>query len=300
LTCFACIVEDLVDEVTSSSAVEFLFQSELSSVERSEAAIDKVTVRSLNGGGENVFDADALVLATGFTPYDPSEKVFWGYGRLDGVLTLAEMDSYVRNNDLAGFAEGVTEPLRLAFFQCVGSRDRSIGANYCSQYCCQAALRTALRLRHERPDWDISIFYIDLQVAGKLAGRLLAEASAQNVRLLQGVPGEIVCGVNGLLEVVREASGRNIRETYHRIVLSIGQRPSTANREIADTVGLPLDEFGFLAPKALTDPSRTAAVGIYLAGTCAGPKGIEATIEHAGQTTEAIIEDIGPAGRTFL
>jgi heterodisulfide reductase subunit A2 len=292
LRCFACIVQDLVDEVTSLPEVKILHECELASVERSEGVIEKITVRSLNGGAERVLNADALVLATGFDPYDPSEKIFWGYGSSKGVLTLAEMDSYVRNDDLAGFAENVAEPLRVAFFQCIGSRDRSIGANYCSQYCCQAALRMALRLRHARPDWDITIFYIDLQIAGKLAGHLLADAADKSIRLVQGVPGEIVEGDEGILQVVREAGGRNVRESYHRVVLSVGQRPSDSSREMAALTGLSLDDFGFLAPSGLTDPSRTAAGGIYLAGTCAGPKGIEATLEHAGQATEAVIEDL--------
>lgn len=300
LRCFACTVEDLVDEVTSHPTVRILQEWELSTVERSGDHITKIGVRPTGESSETFVDAHALVLATGFEPYDPSEKVFWGYGRLSGVMTLADLYSYVRNDDLAGFAAGAAEPLNIAFFQCVGSRDRSIGANYCSQYCCKAALRMALRLRHERPDWNITIFYIDLQIAGKLANSLLADASAQGIRLVQGVPGEILQGPEGTLEIVREQDGRNIRESFHRIVLSTGQRPSSSNKEIAAIAGLPLDEFGFVALSGLTDTSRTATAGVYLAGTSAGPKTIEETIEHAGQTAAAIIEDLERAGRTFL
>jgi len=156
----------------------------------------------------------------------------------------------------------------------------------------------ALRLRHERPDWEITILYIDLQIAGKLAGRLLADASERKIRLVQGVPGEIVSGPGGTLEVVRENGGRNVRESYHRVVLSTGQRPSGFNRYVADMAGLTLDEFGFLAARSITDSSRTEVPGVYLAGTSAGPKGIEETIEHAGQTAACIMEDFGKVGST--
>jgi heterodisulfide reductase subunit A len=290
--CFACSVEDLVDEIGTHPSVKVLQEWELSSVERSGNAIEKIGVRPVGGGDETYFTSNSLVLATGFEPYDPSEKMFWGYGRFNGVITLAEMDALIRRDNLASFVADATEPVKVAFFQCVGSRDKSIGANYCSQYCCSGALRMALRLRHEHPEWEITIFYIDLQVAGKNAGELLAEASEKNVRLIQGVPGEILEGPDGMLEIVREQDGRNIREAYHRIVLSIGQRPSQLNRQTADVAGLSLDEFGFLASSALTDPCRTAAAGVYLAGTCSGPKNIEDTIDHAGQTAAAVIEDL--------
>jgi len=290
--CFACSVEDLVDEIASHPSIKILQEWELSSVERSENALKRIGVRAVGGDTETYLNARSLVLATGFEPYDPSEKVFWGYGRFKGVLTLAELDALVRHDDLAAFAGDAADPLKVAFFQCIGSRDKSIGANYCSQYCCTAALRMALRLRHERPEWDIVIFYIDLQVAGKNAGLLLSEASEKNIRLVQGVPGEILEGAEGMLEIVREQGGRNVRETYHRIVLSIGQRPSRWNKQTAAATGLMLDEFGFLASSALMDPCRTEAAGVYLAGTCSGPKSIEATLEHAGQTAAAVMEDL--------
>lgn len=290
--CFACSLEDLAGEIASHPSVQVLQERELSSVERSEKSLQRVGVRPVGGGAETFLDARSLVLATGFEPYDPSEKIFWGYGRFSGILTLAELNTFVRNDNLAGWVEDASDPLKIAFFQCIGSRDKSIGANYCSQYCCTAALRMALRLRHEHPEWDISIFYIDLQVAGKHAAKLLSEASAKNIRLIQGVPGEILQGAEGTLEIVREQDGRNVRENYHRIVLSIGQRPSRGNEQLAAATGLVLDEFGFLASSALIDPCRTVAAGVYLAGTCGGPRGIEATLDHAGQTAAAVLEDL--------
>lgn len=292
LRCFSCSVEDLVEEVEDSSMVTLRNGWELSSVSRSAEGTLRVELESAGGAAGEVIDASGLVIATGFEPYDPSEKVFWGYGRLDGVFTLKDVDAMLRNDDLTRFQGEAGNPLGVAFFQCVGSRDAAGGANYCSQYCCKSALRMALRLLKERPDWKMTLFYIDLQVAGKFSGSLLDEAREKGVRIVQGVPGEVVEGPENKLQVIREEDGRNIRETYDRIVLSIGQRPPVGARDMASKLELPVNEFGFLGDASLPDGCRTPVRGVYLAGACCGPKDIETTVEHAGQTAEAIIADL--------
>lgn len=298
LRCHCCAVEDLVDAVESSPTVTVLTGHELSGVARTNGHVEKVELQEVGNGAGQSLDASALVLATGFAPYDPTEKVFWGYGTHDGVITLSDLDTFVRQDDLAGFAADRDRPLRLAFFQCVGSRDSSIGANYCSQYCCKGALRMALRLLKEYPDWEITIFYIDLQIAGSYAGSLLSQAEERNIRLIQGVPGEVVVGADRTLEVVREQDGLNIRETYDRIVLSVGQRPSPDNPGIAAVTGLETDAFGFLGNGGVLDTGRTPVKGLYVAGTAGGPKDIEQTIEQAGQAAAAVVADLKGFGRT--
>ena len=291
LRCFSCSLGDLVDEVNSFPNAKVVKRAELLSVAASREGIH-VGVRSLASNADELVEAEALVIATGYQPYDPSEKLFWGYGRLEGVLTLKDMNAYVRNDDLGGFTSGIQGPAKIAFFQCVGSRDAAIGANYCSQYCCKAALRMALKLRQEHEDWEITIFYIDLQVAGKFGGSLLAEARKHRIRLIQGVPGEIVRGGDNVLQIIREDAGSNVRESFDRIVLSIGQRPSPDSLAIAEKVGLEPDEFGFLASKDLLGGGRTGIARVYVAGTCSGPRDIEATLMDGGQTAAAIIADL--------
>jgi heterodisulfide reductase subunit A2 len=291
LRCFCCSVGDLVEEVNSFSNAKVMKNAELSSVAASSEGI-RIGITSLAGDANGLLEAEALVVATGFQPYDPSEKLFWGYGRLEGVLTLKDMDVYVRNDDLGAFSTGIPDDAKIAFFQCVGSRDAAIGANYCSQYCCEAALRMALKLRQEREDWEITIFYIDLQVAGKFAGSLLEAARANRIRLVQGVPGEIVQGDNDMLQIIREDAGRNVRENFHRIILSIGQRPSPDAPRVAEMAGVEMNEFGFFSSKDPLGGGRTGTARIYVAGTCGGPKDIEETLMDGGQTAAAIISDL--------
>jgi heterodisulfide reductase subunit A2 len=295
LRCFSCAVEDLIDSVESSPQVRVMCGWELASVVKSDPGECSVTMRRVDNGSQVGLETSALVIATGFEPYDPSEKLFWGYGRLDQVLTLRDLEKLLRQDDVKSFANGVEGPLKIAFFQCVGSRDASIGANYCSQYCCKAALRMAARLLDENPGWEATIFYIDLQLGGKFAAELLSQARDKGVRLVQGVPGEILPSGNGMVEIVRQENGLNVRESYHRIVLSVGQRPAPDAPQIAAGAGLELDKFGFIYSKGLFDSSRTHIPGIYVAGTCGGPMSIETAIIHGGQTAAAIVSDLSQA-----
>lgn len=289
--CYCCLVEDLVRDVHASDKVEVLTGREVLSMRGSDANGKQVVLKDVATGGETTSEASAVVFATGFVPYDPAEKLLWGHGRLDGVYTLAEVDAMVKGDQTA-YLVGSGSPAKIAFFQCVGSRDVSSGANYCSQYCCKAALRMALKLLHECPGTEVTVFYIDLQVAGKYAGDLLKLAKQANIRLRQGVPGEVMQAEDGGLEVIVEDQGNNVKERFDRVILSIGQRPATSDTTQVAAMGLALNEFGFLGTASPLDMNRTAVPGVYVAGASSGPKDIAQTLEHAGQTAAAILVDL--------
>jgi heterodisulfide reductase subunit A-like polyferredoxin len=288
LRCHCCSVESLADYAIKSDKIDVRTGWKLASASSFRAGAKHTVLKQVGTTEENVQEASALVFTTGFTPYDPAEKILLGHGRIGGVFTLAEVDSMLRNDTLSYFA-GDNRDLRVAFFQCVGSRDAVSGANYCSQYCCQVALRMALKLVHELPEISVTIFYIDLQLAGKYGGTLFENAKAKGIRMLQGVPGEIKDSQDKL-QMIIESQGRNENESFDRVILSIGQRPKTL--ESLSQLGLSADEFGFIQSRGLLDSSRTDVPGVYVAGSCCGPKNIENTLEHAGQTAEAIMADL--------
>lgn len=290
--CFACATYDYLEAVTNSPMVEVLTGWEYAGAEADPNGVKSVEIKEVGNGKSRRIEPSALVPAMGFDTYDPTEKGFWGYGRLPGVRTLEEVDRLIRANRTAELAKNTEGLFRIAFFQCVGSRDRSIGANYCSQYCCKAALRMALRIMKDIPESRPTIFYIDLQVAGKPADRLLREAEAKGVQFVQGVPGEVLEGPEGMLNVWHQEAGRNTVEAFHTVVLSIGQRPPAGLAQLAADLGIELDEFGFISPRELLDPVRTSVPGVYAAGCCSGPKDIETSIEQSGLAAAAIIADL--------
>lgn len=292
MRCYSCSVDDLIERVQTSPRITVLEEWEVVAFLNAQENNRRTELRSLSSGDQKTLDCSAVVLAAGFEPYDAAEKGFLGYGRIPGVLTLQDMDNLLRNDALAQLPVAGSDPLRLAFFQCVGSRDSSIGRNYCSQYCCKAAVRTGLKILDLHPDWEITVFYIDLQMAGKYAGKLLSEAKRRNMRLIQGVPGEIQAGPDNTVEIVRQEKGRSVREQYHGIVLSIGQGPPASASSLASIMGIQSDEFGFLAGRNVLDSSRTSVPGVYVAGACAGPRDIEQTLTHAEQTVAAVVADL--------
>lgn len=290
LRCSACLSEDLVREIRGLSNVEVLTSWQLSAFSNSDATPMQIALKSTETSEEKRLQASGVVIATGFEPYDPQDKLLLGYGKHESVYTLSDLDSLIKRDVLADFMRG-QDKLKAAFFQCVGSRDLSDGANYCSHYCCAGALRMALKLVHEYPGVEATIFYIDLQLAGKYAPELLKQAEDKNIKLRQGVPGEILFPEAGP-EVVVEHDGRNVRESFDRIILSVGQRPSKSTQMLAGQLGLSENQFGFVDQAEASDPCRTSIPAVYLAGTCAGPKDIRRTIEHAGRTASEILVDI--------
>ncbi len=295
LSCHGCLVYDYDDEVSSSQIGQIYLGHELSHVERSSKGIQKVRIRNIQNGDETELEVYSIVIAVGFDVFDPTEKSFWGYGRIDGVMTLADLNILMRLDQTENLNPSQKDSVDLAFFQCVGSRDKSTGCNYCSQYCCGAAIRATLKLIHERPEFHFTIFYIDLQLPGKTLPSLMEEARAKGVSFLQGVPGEISQAEDGKLQVLLEVDGINVAKEFDRIILSVGQQPPSSAALLSHIIGAPLNEFGFFDTGTLADPSRSAVEGVYVVGSCSGPATMEDSVLSAGRVVSAIISDMNEA-----
>lgn len=289
--CHCCSISDLTSNI-HESPVNLIMNCELDQVLRSSnGSMSGVKVVDNETKTTQQIPANALVLSTGFETFDPTQKLLWGYGAMPGVMTLAELDQIMLEDRLTELVDG-TENTRIAFFQCIGSRDKSIEANYCSQYCCKAALRSAVKIKSEKPGWDVSVFYIDLQVAGKYASTLLDSARRVGIDLSQGVPGEINQQADGKLSVLRERDGKNIQEEFDRIILSVGMRPNSSSASLSRITGVGLDQHGFFKKRDELDPNRTSVDGVYVAGTCCGPMDIESSARSAAAAASSVIQDL--------
>jgi heterodisulfide reductase subunit A2 len=294
-SCGCCMVYDYEDTVASSSRSEILTEHELAEVIGSEYGIQGVKVQNIKSGAVKIINASSMVIACGFETFDPADKGFWGYGRIEGVITLPDLNRALRSNHLGKSFPDAESQLDIAFFQCVGSRDKSIGADYCSQYCCEAAIRAALKLAHKLPKARISIFYIDLQLAGKTAPALFDEALKKGIRFVQGVPGEILPLKEGGLQIITEIDGQNVVERFDQIALSVGQRPPASAAMISSLTKVPLNKFGFFQTQSDLDTARSVVPGVYLAGSCSGPGSISDISISAGKVASAIIADMKKA-----
>jgi heterodisulfide reductase subunit A len=230
--------------------------------------------------------ADAILVTSGFSPYDPTEKPY-GYGRFPNVVTnldaekiLQQWDSLIRPSD-------GKIPRRIAFVQCVGSRDIRIGHPWCSRICCGSALRMANLVLHRHPDTAITFFYIDVQTFGK-DFQLFYDQIRDRIRMIRVIPGDIVADANDQLQVAYfdPQTHSSIEEPYDLAVLSVGLRPSSDNTALADMFGLGLTQYGFLRPQ---DPTSDSPRGVFAAGSLLGPMSIAESIDSAGQAAWEIV-----------
>lgn len=234
--------------------------------------------------------ASAVILATGFTPYDAAEKPRFGFGRIPGVVSATELDGLLKD-DVWQPGGDDTAPRHVAFIQCVGSRDTKIGRNYCSRVCCGYALRMARLLRCRFPRVEPTMFYMDIQTFERDVQRTLMDA-ANEVRLIRAIPSEVRAGVDGRPELVYQAADdKKTSESFDLVVLSVGISPARTASAMGRLFGVDRNVDGFLGED--NESVQTAAEGVFVAGTVQGPRSIPDTVSHALRAAAAVGEYLG-------
>ena len=231
----------------------------------------------------------AVIVATGFDVFDAREKGSLGYGRYHNVLTGLDLEQIFTREGYLRLPTNGKEPKSIAFVQCVGSRDRSHG--YCSQVCCKYAMKLAGLIKYQSPDTQVTIFYIDLQTTGKGFAQFYEEYK-ESIRFVRGVPVEIVQTVSGELEVKFEdiSQGKVCRDTFDLVVLSVGISPGRNTWDLAKVLGINLADDGFFDTKGPLSSSETNVDGIFVAGTCQGPRDIPDSIAHGTAAASKAIQ----------
>lgn len=233
-------------------------------------------------------EVGAIVVATGFEAFDAHRKAGLGYGKHPNILTGLDLEQ--RLAEIGGIMTNGDAPSKIAFIQCVGSRDEHIGRGYCSKVCCKYAIRLSKVIQHHHAEAEITIFYMDLQTAGKGFGEFYEECK-DRFRFVRGLPVEVRPVSNDGLEVRYEdvLAERAMRETFDTVVLSVGMGPREDASRLADLLGIDVDEYGFLNAQDPLKTCRTNVEGIFLAGACQGSKTIADCMAHATQAaTQAI------------
>jgi heterodisulfide reductase subunit A len=238
---------------------------------------------------------DAVVVATGFEPFDATVNAAWGYGTVPNVISgwdaerqLAETRRLTRPSD-------GQPPKRLAFLQCIGSRSDEIHrspfeSGYCSTVCCAYALRMARRVKHARPETAVTVFYMDLQAVGKDADAFARE-TRKELTLVRARPYEIRPASGGGVSVMYEdqTALKNAAAEFDLAVLSVGMRPGPGNERLAELLGVPLDEYGFFGHKGVRGLTETWKPGIFVAGAAESPMDLAGAMASAEAVCAAIV-----------
>ncbi|MFQ5841578.1 MAG: FAD-dependent oxidoreductase, partial [Thermodesulfobacteriota bacterium] len=226
----------------------------------------------------------AIVLATGFDPFDVKLKPEFGYEVYPNVLHGLELE---RLCSASGPTKGEIliqgkKPKEVVFIQCVGSRDKTVGNEYCSRVCCMYTAKQAHLLREKIPDARITVLYMDVRAFGKGFEEFYERVQKEGIIYRRGNPSEVYRG-NGKLVVRGEDTllGEPFELGADLVVLASGLIPRKEDEVLKAILGLEKSSDRFYAEAPGLDPIVTGVEGIFLAGCCQGPKDIPDTVAQA-------------------
>ncbi len=232
-----------------------------------------------------VIRAKTAVLATGFELTPVENKQQYGNGNIPNVITSMQMERLLAPhgpyNRVLRPSDGM-EPDSIAYIQCAGSRDKSMGISYCSRVCCMYAIKQAMLISGSLPLADIIIYYMDIRAFGKGYEQFYQNAKAMGIEFVKGKVASISQGENGAVTLRYEAqNGEGVTTADHDlVVLSLGMIPGWNPAGICP-VSADSDQFiQTIRPKVA--PTLTDMEGVFVAGAAAGPKDIVDTITESG------------------
>ena len=239
----------------------------------------------------------AIVVATGFNPIKLDNFDEYAYSQSPDVITSLEFE---RLTNAAGPTAGKLlrpsdgkHPHTIVFVQCVGSRDTSgCGKPYCSKICCMYTAKHAMLTREKYPDTDVYVFYIDVRTPGKNFDEFYRRAVEEyGVHYIKGMVGKVAPEGDKLMV---QASDLIANEQLHiaadLVVLAAAIEPDKSARPLATMLTASMDTNDFFTeahPKLRPVESPTA--GVFLSGTCQGPKDIPETVSQAGAAAAKVI-----------
>ncbi len=233
---------------------------------RREDKIYIVDLQGMNQGDIRQIRVDAVVLATGFELFDASVYGEYGYGIYPNVVNSLEFEAKLKKWG-SGQSEEIP-PKSVAFFKCVGSRDRSKGKPYCSKICCMYTAKQAGIVKDMFPEAKAYVFYMDYRAAGKDYEEFTRSViETKHVRYVRGRPSKVL-PENGKLIVRAEDTlmGVPIEVEVDMIVLAAAIIPSAGTKELALMFGAVTDEYGFLEHE-IFNPVK-AGDRVFFAGAC--------------------------------
>jgi heterodisulfide reductase subunit A len=274
---------ELAEAVTSSPGVEVKYSAQVKSIE-GEAGNFRVELET--AGTQEWLEAGAVIIATGFQHFDPGRATqYYNYYSFPDVITLTDLEKMLKAHQVTRPSNGKA-PRKIAFIQCVGSRDRQLGNEYCSKVCCGIASKQAIELRQQLPDSRVFIFYIDMRMYGYWENEIYWPAQEQyKVNFVKGVISEVLAKGDQLLVRGEDTTmSRPMEVTMDLVVLSVGMEPSAGTRAVAQLMGIQQNKYGFIEAGGASglDPVATSRPGIFVAGAAAGPADLDDSISRAG------------------
>ncbi|RLG33292.1 4Fe-4S ferredoxin, partial [Methanosarcinales archaeon] len=238
----------------------------------------------------------SIILAPGFQPFDPSGYKAYGYKKSPNIITSMEFERILSSTGpTMGHLVKMSdhkEPKKIAWLQCVGSRDvHQCDHGYCSSVCCMYAIKEAVIAKeHAGGDLDCAVFFMDMRTHGKEFESFYNDAKDKHgVRFIRSrVPTvEYVEGSDDLLIPYVDEKGNIVEESFDMVVLSVGMETPPEVLELAEDLDIDVTEGGFCQTETF-HPVNTSREGIYVCGAFQGPKDIpQSVIESSSAAAKA-------------
>ncbi|MEA1964134.1 MAG: NAD(P)-binding protein [Candidatus Aerophobetes bacterium] len=236
----------------------------------------------------------SVVLFPGFDEFNPQLKEEYGYKRFPNVISSIEFERILSaSGPYQGHVRRISDdkhPEKIAWIQCVGSRDSKIGRGYCSSVCCMYSTKEALVTKEHAPDTETTIFYIDMRAYGKDFDKYIERAKSEyGVRYVRSRISEVQenSKTHNLRIKYEAEDGKLMSEEFELVVLSVGLEASKSAKELAEKFGIELNRYNFARTNNF-EPLQTSRPGIFVGGAFSGPKDIPETVAQAsGVAAEA-------------
>ena len=283
----ANLTADMLKMMERSKTIKILANTTVSDVQR-----DGQNFRIWLSDGQGVTVAVAL-LATGFKLFDAHRKEEYGYGIYDNVITSSDLEQMFASGNPVVTKNG-EPPQRIAFIHCVGSRDEKVNNRHCSKVCCATAVKQACEIKQMYPDAEVYCFYMDLRMFDRHFESMYLEAQTKyGVYFVRGRLSEAAESIDGRVAIKAEDTlmGKMLKMSVDMVVLMTGMEAAEDTETLADKLKIAAGKDGFLNPDdEYLQGNHTREKGIFLAGTCTGPKTIPETLADARAAAVAIDE----------
>jgi len=271
--------------------------------------VDRCEAKAIDHSMKDTFEevkVGAVIFSGGFECYNPSELYELGYGRLPNVVTSIEFERILSASGpfqgvLQRLSDGVP-PQKIAFIQCVGSRDAKHNRPYCSSVCCTYAIKEAMIAKeHSTVPLDVTIFFMDLRTYGKDFDRYYERAKEESgIQFVRSkvYSIEAVDSTGDLVVKFTTEDGVTKTEKFSMAVLSVGFESSPELVKLAKKVGIQLNPYGFCQTKPFS-PVETSKSGIFVCGAFSAPKDIPETVMQASGAAGEVSTFLASARNTL-
>ena len=283
----ARLTADMLKATEQGSTLKMLANIAVADVQR-----DGHQFRIWLSDGQGV-TVSAVLLTTGFQLFDAHRKEEYGYGIYDNVITSADLEQMFASGKPVLTKKG-ERPRRVALIHCVGSRDEKVNNRHCSKVCCATAVKQACEIKQMYPDAEVYCFYMDLRMFDRHFEAMYLDAQMQyGVTFVRGRLSEAAETMDGRVIIKAEDTlmGRMLKITVDMVVLMTGMEAAEETEKLAAMLKIATGKDGFLNPAdEYLQTNHTREKGVFVAGTCTGPKTIPETLADARAAAVAIDE----------